>query len=482
MTAGAIKLGDGTAPAWSGAGEGVFYFDSGTGAPVALNSQTGATVPLGGGGGGTVGPSNVLYVDVAGNDFTAVRGDASKPYATVQAAVAAAQNLDQVRIGPGQFNCDFQNITSPAAALVLSIVGSGQDLTALIRTAGSGDFISAPSTQKLLSISDLSVIDLVAGVNTIAADGLGAGTKYLENGLWLVNVRVRAASTSLALKAAFVGALYADSLDLSLNSGASFSVNTCRITRFDRVSWGNVFYLKRNVSQPDSPSSLSATHIDRITNAYTVAGNVYLGNQPNVEFDANCYLGSGLSVDPFGPFLDVFGFSVPKIRFYGTAVFAIDFFSGSAGMPDTPTALLLDFSGAKTASLAVKVSGFTGNRQDVRADGLICPTITAADGIDIYDRFADGAQPTTITASGPLGNDGTYNPARWSGVVTLAGAAAPAPFGFYATNVPHSVVATTSDLAMGSVAAIAIANDSATVDASTPLGDVYVAAFWKQII
>lgn len=485
MTAGAIKLGDGTAPAWSGAGEGIIFFDSATGAPTALNSQTGAAVPLGGGGGGVVGPSNVLYVDASGNDGTAVRGDASKPFLTIQAAVASASDGDQVRIGPGLWDVSFIQIIPSVTRL--SIVGSGITSTVLARTGGAFSLFSLPSTMKRCTLSDFAVVDSTLQTS-IDADGTGGGGAYLGEGLVLRNLLI-SNNGGLTLNAAYVSRLFIENLDAGGVLGSNITINTCRIERFFNVRWGNVFRFFRNLDAPSAPSSLSSLHVDVISAARSVsAGSVYLGGHPNVLFDDECYLGGGLGVDPFGPALSVSsGGATPQIRFYGEAATSINFQSVfGSGIPDTANPVLLDFSGAKTPNLALDTAAWGGvNRQKVRANGLICPNITAANGIDIYDRFADGAQVASVTASGPSGfggNDGTYTPGRWSGKKKLAGAPANASFGFTAIGTPHSVQVTSESAAMGFAIPTVVTDSYVTCDASVlASGNVYVAVFWKEV-
>lgn len=486
-SAGFIRLGAGNPPAPGPAlGEGALYFDSGDDQLYVIDAAGTTVGPIGAGGGGAlIGPSNALFVDVGGNDGTGTRGDASKPFATIQAAVAAAFDGDQVRIGPGLWDVSFVQI-APAVPR-LSIVGSGITATVLARTGGGAALFDLPNSMQRFSLTDLAIDDSTLQPS-ITANGTGGGGTYLAEGLVLRNLRV-SNNGGLMLNASYVSRLFVENFDGGGVFGSNLSINTCRIERFFNARWGNVFRLIRDLTSPDAPSSLSALHVDVISACRTVsAASVYLGGHPNVLFDAECYLGGGLSVDPFGPPLNAPpGVAAPNIRFFGEAVFSISFqtvFSG--GLPDTPTAMILDFSGAKTAQLAIDTAAWGGvNRQKVRANGLICPLISASLGIDVFDRFADGATLTGVAASGPSGfggNDGTYTPGRWTGDKKLTGAPANANFGFYAFTSPTCVQVAPETAAMGFAIPTAIANSYVTCDVSVlPSGTVFVAAFWKVV-
>ncbi|MHB9005066.1 MAG: hypothetical protein ACYC6C_13600, partial [Coriobacteriia bacterium] len=71
------------------------------------------------------GMSNVLYVDVNGDDLTAVRGNSGYPYATIQAALNDAASGDCVQVGPGTFAAA---VLLPELAAI-SIIGAGVDQT-----------------------------------------------------------------------------------------------------------------------------------------------------------------------------------------------------------------------------------------------------------------------------------------------------------------------------------------------------------------
>lgn len=138
-------------------------------------------LPLAQGGGvagtGRIGFSSVVYVDKAGSDATAARGDMGKPFLTIAAALAAAQSGDVVRVGPGTW---AERVYGPELAQ-WSLVGSGVDVT--IIDFGDGEveppLIVAPQVTKLTECLIEGLTVKCPNSYALVASGTGAGIDQL---------------------------------------------------------------------------------------------------------------------------------------------------------------------------------------------------------------------------------------------------------------------------------------------------------------
>ena len=125
--------------------------------------------------------SNVLFVDVNGDDGTAVRGSLTNPFATIQAALDAALDGDVVKVGPGTFT---EALVWPETTLVLD--GSGLFATIVSGPVGQIPISITATTQALpgLQISNLALIS-----DTICLEFVGTGfPTSLANTAILTNV------------------------------------------------------------------------------------------------------------------------------------------------------------------------------------------------------------------------------------------------------------------------------------------------------
>jgi hypothetical protein len=118
------------------------------------------TTPGAGNGGGG-GFSTGVYVDVAGDDITGERGDPSKPFLTLAAALAASASGDTIFVGPGSFPAAFTWLDSRALA------GSGVGATVV----GNLTYSPTGGTSVFFSAQDLTL-----GSVTIDATGKTGGS------------------------------------------------------------------------------------------------------------------------------------------------------------------------------------------------------------------------------------------------------------------------------------------------------------------
>jgi hypothetical protein len=130
-------------------------------------SLTGTTLNATGGGGSVLTGKN-LYVDgTNGNDGTGVRGDLTKPYLTIAAAVAAASSGDIVQVGPGTF---AQGATALQLPANVSLSGSGIGVTTITST------VSTTTHACLIPGTGSVVSDLTVSGNSALSPPLGIGT------------------------------------------------------------------------------------------------------------------------------------------------------------------------------------------------------------------------------------------------------------------------------------------------------------------
>lgn len=118
--------------------------------------------------------ANTVFVTKGGNDGTGTRGERTKPFLTIAAALAVAQDGDLVSIGPGTFT--ESSFTIPNVAN-LFIVGSGMGVTTVELSAGQIVRETGSALDQLL-IANMTY-DRSAGSNIYImgslAGGYGAG-------------------------------------------------------------------------------------------------------------------------------------------------------------------------------------------------------------------------------------------------------------------------------------------------------------------
>ena len=91
--------------------------------------------------------ANTVFVSKGGNNGTGMRGERTKPFLTIAAALAVAQDGDLVMIGPGTFT--EAGLTIPDVAN-LYIVGSGMGVTTITLSSGRISRTSSSALNQLL--------------------------------------------------------------------------------------------------------------------------------------------------------------------------------------------------------------------------------------------------------------------------------------------------------------------------------------------
>lgn len=393
-------------------------------------------MPVHGGGGpitvlsGIVGPSNVLYVDVAGSNTTGTRGDASKPYLTVQAAVNAASTGDQIRIGPGTFTSTAA-ITRPVGVTRLSFVGSGSGplgltascVTTLISSSSAFPLFDLGVNLGLVSMQfEGLLLAAAAGGTVIRADGSAyAANGFAGNGVSFTNCHITG-TAALDLKYTrnwqFTNCIVNGTQ--SIVSGGTHTFDQCK-------NGGTCTYNYDGADPLRTTNQLAIVFRGPGLAQPVGALNIVLSGQARFYGDAACTLTSLT-----GNVLSVSAALRPSIVYNGT-VGTIDFQSTAAKMlPDTTAnSITLDFTGCMLtgASALFEVAGAAA-QQTVNMTGATgsaaAQTIRANAGIALTARGNAFRAPTYVTAG-----TGTINPGQVIlAPVALAGANQAVALGF----------------------------------------------------
>lgn len=186
-----------------------------------------------GGSSGVAGFSNVCYVDVAGNDGTGVRGDPSKPFLTVNAALAATTTAgDLVLVGPGAFagaiTWDTESRALAGSGANVTTLGNisssltgGASTTSSFKDFSCGSF-TLTSTKGGASILTLDFANISAGSTTITGRSNG------QDRINCANFSVPAASfTVVNVPGNYVGVRGDGVVDITNNTSRVVSLEAC---------------------------------------------------------------------------------------------------------------------------------------------------------------------------------------------------------------------------------------------------------------
>lgn len=403
MTAAIHTFTTGTAPGTPGTGKTRLYAktdkkpywmdDTGTETPIAL--------------GGVVGPANTVYLSIGGVDGSAVRGDASKPFGTLKAALAACQDGDCLSIGPGTYNIAVlaDEPVWPAGVNHLSIIGSGNPVfgtggTLIVNSVNDGSHIFAPvNTAKTLIIKDLCAQVTLGTGRALFCDGTGAAGDFLggnlDGGLIISNCSLLGAVTNTTLK--YVGICYIYNSLFSPGGSTITEFLTSNILEARNCTFGNVTH-DHDAAAVDRPVALNVgvqLISCRVNKSYTVS------THPKVvlrDCDVGEYiLGSGLTaIAGAAPSIDIIGGSVTNFDF-----------SGARAFPDTTETKLFRLNKVKIwTGLQISVAGAAVNRLSASAHDCDIlntgsHTIVVNSGVDLDLRgTAMGADCYSLSTNG----------------------------------------------------------------------------------
>lgn len=378
--------------------------------------------------------SSVLYVDnVRGSDTTGQRGNANRPFATVQAAINAAQTDDQIQCAPQLFTTTAA-YTVPASVVRLSLVGTvGVAIGSSI--PGGGTLLVNNTTNLFelganLGLSSFAISTMVlrsSGHLVVNADGSSyAKDTFLTNGLRLDDVGV----TSGGLSTKYVGNFTLKGAALSTSLGSLSIVNGGGASIFSLQAQNCVSTFSYDPADPLSTSSQLAVRLNQGTQL-GVGGSTSatLGGAARLLIDQTSCVGGLL-----GSSLVVSGAIVPLVACCGyIGQGGVDFATAGRELPDTATALTFDFRGTRfynansnagqgnlsAATIKCKVGGAAGNFQTVRLDSSVtypACTITADAKIHLTGRGANWPQVTLTTP----GADGDIIPPQLTGTVDVS--------------------------------------------------------------
>jgi hypothetical protein len=413
------------------------------------------TLISGSGGGGVVGPANVVYLNEGGNDGTAQRGNAALPFGTFAAAAAAMFVGDQMRISPGFFDLgagtDMTGLTS------FSIVGSGEQATHLTGD-GTGDLIRLPNVAGAGGLVEISGLRMTAplGTRCIIIDGNGGGGT--TGNAFLHDLLLTADAGAEALRIQFCDNIRLDSIttvqgqivlsDSNIDIARDIFCQGAALTDGINFGWQ---------ASADAPTRTTSY----FTSVECQLANIIISGAPDINVDITCVFG-GVSA---GSLLDDGGI-LPNI-----------FFSADVGttgalftLPDTATpGTNVNLSNITLrGAITVEVAAPAANRITVPMlymELLNSSLITIGDGIDaialgfVMDNVGLATTPGT----------GTFTPAQigFSGRLLGAGATT-VSFGFTAGGPPNFVTAIARSLAASPLACTA--KTAASVDISSTVG------------
>jgi hypothetical protein len=430
-----------------------------------------------GGTGGTVGPSNVLYVDaLVGSDATGARGNAALPFLTIQAAINAAQAGDTISLAPQSFAIAAP-LTIPDTIGRLSIVGSelggvywGTTGTQLIGASGVDIFdLGAELGLIKLELSNMYLEPRGTGIAIKGHGDLYAADTFLSEGLALFEVDVWASPAggmAISLKyaayfSAELGDLAGDKLFTSCGYGEFIAANLTAT-----VGGGS---LRIDYDSADPLASTVGSGI--YLRAGTQGVHVVLSGQAAIFCDASSYIVGGLTAN-------LLTGTGPSITWWGT-LGTIDFQSTAAKMlPSTATGMTLDFAGCRiTGGSALFEVTAPSLAQTVRLNGAVgsaaAQTIRANAGINLVAKDNAFRAPTYVTAG-----TGTINPGQKTYVVALAGAVQACPLGFTSPVTTYIAQASPDTFATGLVACVGHAATTFNLQSTAGGGNARVLVVW----
>jgi len=390
------------------------------------------------------GPWNsVLYVDnVRGSDATGQRGNANRPFATIQAAINAMSQFDTVELAPQAFPITA-TLTVPASVINGACVGATGFANTLVSFSGAIGATQISSTTVALwnlganlglSSWTIANMDLFASAgNVVNADGSSyAQNTYVSGGIHLINCILSSGVGGISTKYARIFEMRGGSI-----AGATISHVSGQTVTYQSV------YGRGSSGSPSFLASYDGTDPLATTTAQTVSivqGSVIggVGSSSFITLSGQCSLvvdqtsmigglkGSGLAVS---------GAKVPSVLCDGYIANAntgvVDFASAGSELPDTATALTFNLKGTRfyanngansngPTTIKFKVGGAAGNFQTVVMDSTTTVpgcTITADAKIHLTGRGASWPQSTPTTP----GADGDIIPPMLTGTIDLSG-------------------------------------------------------------
>lgn len=389
--------------------------------------------------------SSVLYVDNArGSDVTGTRGADNLPFATIQAAINAAQSNDEIWTAP-QFFALTAELTVPAALTSFCIIGQsagskggltvspGNGACTVIRQLTAGQAVLNLGTNLGLSICVLRNL-VLRGAGTTENIVKADGSAYAKGAFVTIVIENCSISTGVMFfKYARLVQVYGGVWNMQ-----TLTITTCGAFYFYGCDLaGPAIALTYDKDDPLSVASggVLSMRMGTLCNVATSGATaiITMSKQAQLVVDSTSAIGgvkgSGLTVDAgntLGPSVSCCGY------IQGGNSGVLDFASAGSELPDTALALTFDFRGTTLFGIAdtlttiagvttakFKVGGAAGNFQTVKldnADALPATTFTADAKIHLTMRGAIAPQPVYTTP----GADGDIVPPMLTGTIDIS--------------------------------------------------------------
>lgn len=167
---------------------------------------------------------NLLLVDKGGNDATALRGSLTQKFATIQAALDAAQEGDTVWVGPGFY---AENITWPETNRV-TLQGFGATETAIVGSAGATVLAAPNTTVALATIRDLAILSSDGSIG-LHVSGFNAPDSFDPLTLQDVNIYSTAGVTALVANSIDLNNVFTDGTPVEFTTVSKGRIVNCRL-------------------------------------------------------------------------------------------------------------------------------------------------------------------------------------------------------------------------------------------------------------
>lgn len=342
-------------------------------------------------------PSNILWVAIGGNDGTGQRGNQALPFATIDGALAAMQNGDSIRVGPGTFLGPSAPI--PAALASGSVVGSGPGVTTIQSPVGGWVFSNAPRTDwYFLNM----VMQGAPGGTIVDADGTTQGgvVNMFPNALAFGNVVIPTGNLNIVL----CGNVTFTQCSLGFDPGSSHVFGTCQSANLNRCTMigGSIF------SEYDADVAIGPGPGNNGQNIFCLSCNllgtsVFLVSQGCITGTKDSIVGT---INGQVMSASLTGVGTASRVVWSGSVDTIDFGSGGLReLPDSPVQVILSFNEAQINGPSIyRVAAPAVNRIGVNANAFHNGNVNAGDGIDWLGNGATFSQPIN---TGFLSTSGT---------------------------------------------------------------------------
>lgn len=335
-------------------------------------------------GGGVVGPEATIYVDHAaptgyGDDATAARGDASKPFATLAAALAVFTTGDRLVLAPGTYNVPL-GLTLPVGVTAGSMWSSGATLLG----ANGIDLLTLTGALDSFTIDGVT-LTAKAGGRPIVVDGTASGGNLLTTGLTLRNLQIGGGSSLYAFAGVVTWFNVVDS-----DAGNTWTLNTCAVPTMRMVTIGGNLAATFDDDHAAKPAVIVAP---LVMQSSTVGLVLSIGGQQSIDADrasrANALRGATLTESVSG--------IASTIVFHG-AYAGLDFSTGARALPDTTISMFIDFSHSFAelgATHLIAVGGAAVNPQSARYAGATLYTAQIGANVEALMSLASMIAPET---------------------------------------------------------------------------------------